>query len=165
VGDEFSIAPDADGPIPVDQLIVRLLDGAVIVTRDGEVVNPSGLAPGMRVRVFGTLVPPAGDPDRLDASLVFVRESIDLERLGGAVTQAFDPSDGTLMIEDTLLGSVCIAVGAGDDVFRISDQGELLQSQRIDPSQIAVGETVDVFGQSVDPCFDAATVVAFGVGG
>ena len=50
-------------------------------------------------------------------------------------------------------------------MVRISDQGELLNSQRIEPSQIAVDETVDVFGHSADPCFDAATVVAFGVGG
>jgi hypothetical protein len=165
VGDEFAIAPDADGPVQVDALVVRLLDGAVIVTRDGEVVNPSELEPGMRVRAFGMLVPPSGDPDRLDASLVFVRESIDLEQLSGTVTEAFDPNDGTLVIQDTIVGPVCIAVGAGDDVIRISDQGELLNSQRIEPSQIAVGETVGVFGHSADPCFDAATVVAFGVGG
>ncbi len=50
-------------------------------------------------------------------------------------------------------------------MFRITDQGELLLSERISPSQLQVGEVVDVFGRPADPCFDADTLISFGVGG
>jgi hypothetical protein len=50
-------------------------------------------------------------------------------------------------------------------VFRIIDQGDQLLSDRIAPSDLQVGEVVDVFGQPAAPCFDADTVISFGAGG
>ena len=97
VGGEFTIAPDPEGPIAVDELTVRLLPGAKLFNRAGESLAPSDLRPGMRVRVFGVLA--GSDPERLDASLVFVRARADLARLHGTVTQRFDAAAGTLVIQ------------------------------------------------------------------
>jgi len=50
-------------------------------------------------------------------------------------------------------------------VFRVTDHGEFLLSERIAPSDLALGEVVDVFGHPADPCYDADTVISFGAGG
>lgn len=163
-GDEFTISPDPDGPISEDLLTVRLLPGAKLFDRAGDPVAPGDLDPGLRVRVFGAL---AGEA-HLDASLVFVRERADLAELHGKVTRAFDPSDDTIVIQSvtgTTVGPACIALEPGDGVFRITENGELLLSERIEPSALAVGEEVDVFGHPADPCFDAETLLSFGAEG
>jgi hypothetical protein len=163
-GDDFTIAPDPDGPVSAAELTVRLLPGAKLFGRGGDPLTPGDLAPGQRVRVFGA---PAGET-RLDASLVFVREPVDLAQLHGEITRAFDPSDGTLVIQAataTSVGPVCIALESGDGVFRITENDELLLSERIEPSALTVGEVVDVFGHSADPCFDADTLLSFGAEG
>jgi hypothetical protein len=165
-GGEFTIAPDPDGPVPTSDLLVRLQGGAKLFDRAGDPVAPGDLVPGLRVRVFGVLA--GSDPERLDASLVFVRERSDQVRLHGAVTEPFDAADGTLTIQavsDTVVGPACIALSAGDGVFRITDQGDLLLSERIAPADLRVGEIVDVFGQPATPCFDADTLISFGIGG
>jgi hypothetical protein len=165
VGGEFTIAPDPDGPIAADELRVRLLPGAKLFNRAGEPLAPGDLQPGLRVRVFGVLA--GTDPERLDASLVFVRERADLARLHGTVTQRFDAAAGTLVIQavtPTSVGPACVAIGSGDDVFRIVDQGDQLLSDRIAPGDLQLGEVVDVFGQPATPCFDAGTVISFGAG-
>ncbi len=164
VGDEFTIAPDPDGPIAADELTVRLLPGAKLFNRAGESLAPSGLQPDLRVRVFGVL---AGET-RLDASLVFVRERADLARLRGTVTQRFDPAVGTIVIQavtPTSVGPACVAIDSGDDVFRIIDQGDQLVSDRIAPGDLQLNEVVDVFGHPAAPCFDADTVISFGASG
>ncbi len=164
-GDEFTIAPDPGGPISSDELDVRLLAGAKLFNRAGESLSPAALQPGLRVRAFGTL---AGTETRLDASLVFVRERADLARLHGEVTQPFDSADGTLVIQavtDTQVGPECVALESGDGVFRITDSGELQLAERIEASDLRVGDEVDVFGQPADPCFDADTLISFGAGG
>jgi hypothetical protein len=166
VGDEFTIAPDPDGPVAGSELAVRLLPGAKIFGRGGEALAPGDLHPGARVRVFGVLA--GTDPERLDASLVFVRESTDLARLHGTVTQRFDAAAGTLVIQavtPTSVGPACVAIGSGDGVFRITDQGEQLASDRIAAGDLQLGEVVDVFGHPAAPCFDAETVISFGAGG
>ena len=166
VGDEFTIAPDPDGPVDVDELTVRLLPGAKLFNRAGESLVPGDLEPGLRVRVFGVLA--GSDPERLDASLVFVREPVDLARLHGTVSQRFDAASGTLVIQSqtpTGVGPACVAIASGDDVFRIVDSGDELTSDRIAPVDLQVGEVIDVFGQPASPCFDADTVISFGAGG
>ena len=165
VGGEFTIAPDPDGPIATDELRVSLLPGAKLFNRAGEPLAPGDLQPGLRVRAFGVLA--GTDPERLDASLVFVRERADLARLHGTVTQRFDAAAGTLVIQavtPTSVGPACVAIGSGDDVFRIVDQGDQLLSDRIPPGDLQLGEVVDVFGQPATPCFDAGTVISFGAG-
>ncbi|TMA33970.1 MAG: DUF4382 domain-containing protein [Deltaproteobacteria bacterium] len=165
-GGEFTISPDPDGPVTADPLTVHLLAGAKLFDRAGNAVAPADLVPGLRVRVFGVLA--GTDPERLDASLVFVREPADLTRLRGTVTEAFDPADHTIVIRavtSTSVGPRCVAIEPGDDVFRITDQGDQLTSERIAPAQLRVGETVDVFGHPASPCFDADTVISFGGGG
>jgi hypothetical protein len=165
-GDEFTIAPDPGAPVSHDDLAVRLLAGARLFDRGGDPVAPGDLAPGLRVRVFGVLADT--DPERLDASLVFVRESADLVPLRGEITRAFDASDGTLVIQAqtaTGVGPACIALESGDGVFRITDTGELLLSERIEPSALRVGEQVDVFGHAAAPCFDAETLLSSGSAG
>jgi len=165
-GDEFAIAPDPDGPVDADVLAVRLLPGAKLFDRAGDPVAPGDLEPGLRVRVFGVLA--GSDPERLDASLVFVREPADLTQVHGEITRAFDASDGTLAIQAataTIVGPLCVALEAGDGVFRITDTGELLLTERIAPSALQVGEQVDVFGQTAAPCFDAETLISSGTGG
>jgi len=166
VGDEFAITPDPDGPVLADPLTVRLLDGAKLFGRSGNPVAPADLVPGERVRVFGVLA--GTDPERLDASLVFVREPAAETRLHGTVTHAFDAASGTLVIQSvtpTSVAPACVALAAGDDVFRITDQGDQLASERIAPSQLQVGEQVDVFGHAASPCFDADTLISLGAGG
>jgi uncharacterized protein DUF4382 len=179
-GDEFAIAPDFGGPVAVDELTVRLLPGAKLWNRAGEPLALADLVPGLRVRVFGVLAgtdpqasrsePEASEDhrERLDASLVFARERADLERLHGTVTRAFDSAAGTIAIQvatATSVGPACVALGAGDDLFRITDQGDQLLSERITASELQVGEVVDVFGAPATPCFDADTLISFGVGG
>jgi hypothetical protein len=166
VGGEFTIDPDPDGPVAGDALAVRLLPGAKIFGHGGDPLAPADLHPGVRVRVFGTLA--GTDPERLDASLVFVRESADLARLHGTVSQRFDAAAGTLVIQavtPTSVGPVCVAIESGDEVFRITDQGEQLASDRIAPGDLQLGEVVDVFGHPATPCFDAETVIGLGTGG
>src|SRR5262249_22061766 len=165
-GGEFTIATDPDGPVAAHELIVRLQDGAKLFDRAGDPVAPGDLAPGQRVRVFGVLA--GTDPERLDASLVFVREPADAARLHGTVSEAFDPADRTIVIQavtSTSVGPTCVAIAPGDDVFRITDQGDDLVSEHIAPSQLQLGETVDVFGHSAPPCSDADSGIAFGTGG
>jgi hypothetical protein len=166
VGDEFTIAPDPDGLVPAGELTVRLLPGAKLFDRRGGALSPGDLQPGQRARVFGALA--GTDPERLDASLVFVREPADATRLHGAVAQRFDPAAGTLVIQavtSTSVGPACVAIGSGDDVFRITERDDQLVSDRIAPGDLQVGEVVDVFGHSAAPCFDADTVISFGAGG
>jgi hypothetical protein len=118
------------------------------------------------VRVFGVLA--GTDPERLDASLVFVREPADQAQLHGTITRAFDASDGTLAIQavsGAIVGPACVALEPGDDVLRVTEEGEFLLSERIEPSALQVGEVVDVFGHTASPCFDADTVISFGAGG
>jgi hypothetical protein len=165
-GDELVVAPDPGGPVPDDELAVRLLAGAQLFDRAGDPVEPGDLVPGLRVRVFGVLADT--DPERLDASLVFVRERADLEQLHGEITRAFDASDDTLLIQaatSTSVGPACIALEPGDGVFRITDTGELLLSERVDPSALRVGEEVDAFGHAAAPCFDAETLLSSGAAG
>jgi hypothetical protein len=165
-GDEFTIAPDPGGPVSADELTVRLLPGAKLFGRGGDALEPDDLVPGLRVRVFG--LPAGTDPERLEASLVFVREPVDLVRLHGKITRAFDASDGTLVIQaatGTSVGPACIALEPGDSVFRITEAGDLLLSERIEPSALVAGEVVDAFGHPADPCFDAETLLSLGAEG
>jgi hypothetical protein len=165
VGGEFTIAPDPDGPVDADELDVRLLPGAKLFDPTGDPVDPGELEPGQRVRAFGVL---AGTETRLDASLVFVRESADSTRMRGTVAQRFDASSGRLVIQrstTTGVGPVCVAIASGDDVLRIVDSGDQQVSDRIAPADLQLGEVVDVFGKPASPCFDADTVISFGVGG
>lgn len=167
-GDEFIIAPDADGPIQSDALVVRLRDGATLFSRAGQPLDPSDLEPGLRVRAFGVFIPlrhPTGP--RLDASLVFAHAPVELVRVRGTVTQPFAAADRTIEIHattDTAVGPLCIALEPGDGVFRIADEGAVLLSERIEPSQLQVGEVVDVYGRLAQPCFDAAALISFGAG-
>jgi hypothetical protein len=161
-GGEFTIAPEADGPVDADELLVRLLPGAKLFDRAGEPLAAGDLHPGQRVRVFGVL-----RGEALDASLLFVRENTDRARLHGTVTRAFDASAGTLVIQSVTATSVapaCVAIASGDDVFRITERDDQLVSDRIAPSDLRVGEVVDVYGPAA-PCFDADTVISFGAGG
>jgi Domain of unknown function (DUF4382) len=165
-GDEFTIEPDPDGPVSAPELTVRLLPGAKLFGRGGDPLAPGDLQPGLRVRVFGVLA--GTDPERLDASLVFVREPADATQLHGTITQRFDASDGTIVIQAATgmsVGPVCVAIGSGDGVFRVTDGGDELLSERIAASDLALGEVVDVFGHPAAPCFDADTVISSGVGG
>jgi Domain of unknown function (DUF4382) len=164
-GDEFTIAPDPGSPVSEAELAVRLLSGAKIFDRGGDPVAPGDLEPGLRVRVFGVLA--GTDPERLDASLVFVREPVDQTQLRGPVAQVFDASDGTIVINAATggtVGPVCVALESGDDVFRVTDGGDQLLSERIAPADLELGEVVDVFGHPADPCFDAETLISFGEG-
>ena len=164
-GDEFTIAPDPGSPVSEAELTVRLVPGAKLFDRGGDPLAPGDLEPGLRVRVFGVLA--GTDPERLDASLVFVREPVDQTQLRGPVTQVFDASDGTLVINAATggtVGPVCVALESGDDVFRVTDDGDQLLSERIAPSDLALGEVVDVFGHPAYPCFDAETLISFSEG-
>jgi hypothetical protein len=68
-------------------------------------------------------------------------------------------------VTPTIVGPACVAIGAGDDVFRILDLGDQLRSDRIAPGELQVGEVVDVFGRPTASCFDADTVISLGAGG
>ena len=95
---------------------MRLVDGAKLFTRAGETLAPGDLEPGLRVRAFGVLALSSTEPDRLDASLVFVHEHTELVRVGGTVIETFDPADGTLVIQaigDTFVGPLCVALEPG----------------------------------------------------
>jgi len=163
---EFLLAPDPDGPIQAEELVVRLLEGAKIFARAGQPLFPSELEPGQRVRAFGVLVLSGGEPDRLDTSLVFVRApDVAPVRLRGVVSVPFDSASGELVINarsDVSVAPRCVALEPSDAVFRIVDTGDLLQSERIEPTQLAAGEIVDVYGVDTEPCFDAQTLISIG---
>ena len=97
-----------------------------------------------------------------------MRERADLARLRGTVTQRFDAAAGTLVIQAVTPTSRRAGL-RGDreqgDVFRMIERDDQLLSVRIAPGDLDVGEVVDVFGQPAAPCFDADTLISFGVGG
>jgi hypothetical protein len=160
---EFVIAPDPIGFRPSEALTVRLQPGAKLFTRGGEAVDPADLRPGQHVRAIGLYG--SSDPDRLDAVVVFVRNTVSSKTLRGVVAEPFDAGSGELVINaggDGGVGPRCVAIEAGDDVFRIVDDTDMLRSEKISPSELEVGENVDVFGRDSSGCFDAETVVSVG---
>lgn len=163
---EFVIAPDPDGPVQADELVVRLLDGAKLFDRAGEPLDPADLAVGQRVRAFGWLVPSDGTPERLDASVVFASGAeTTAEPLRGVVATPFDPATGELVVNAELPAGVaprCVAIGPGDDVFRLVEGEGMLHSERIGPGDLETGENVDVYGEDGAPCYAADTVISLG---
>ncbi len=163
VDDAFRIAPDQIGFRPSMALTIQLQPGAKLFTRGGAEVDPADLRPGQHVRAVGLYG--SGDPGRLDAVIVFVRDAVRARSLRGVVAAPFDAERGELLVNaegDAGVGPRCVAIEPGDDVFRILDDTDMLRSERITPGELEVGEHVDVYGRDTARCFDAETVVSVG---
>ena len=143
--------PDPEGPIARRRLTVRLVPGAKLFNRAGEALDRATSGPATACASSAPSRERNNTPRREPRIRARARGSRAATRNGDAavrrrIRHARDPGRDAGGV-----GPACVAIGSGDDVFRIIDRGDQLHSDRIAPGDLQVGEVVDVFGHPADP--------------
>jgi hypothetical protein len=139
------------------ELLVELQDGSKIFRRNGAPLTPEDIEIDDRVRSVGVLV---DDPELLlKASVVIVdMDHRDGRRISGDIV---DVQDAGRRIEvDTGDIDECVDVPDEAEILRVTVDDDGAETERIDRSDLEVGDDVTVFGKP-NGCLQAMTVVVF----
>lgn len=150
--DQFTMAVDpGQGLVTPLNLAVQIQKGTVLIDRNGRTVSRTDILTGRLVSVRGAL---DITKDILFASMIVV--DVDSStRLSGTVGANPDTSCGfTLMTVD---GDRSISTDANTRVFQVSGG----TSMPIDVSELAPGQPADAYGDFVNGCFAAHTIIGF----
>lgn len=156
---EFTIDLDPDQGIESDGALLSLFqDGTRVFDKRGMPLEPNAIAPDVRGYFEGRLVLSDADPDVLKTALIV----LDLSPSGDEVLRGeiSTPNDGGFnLITD--MGDRCVATDNDTEVFLIlPDDGNGIRSMRGMLGDLAIGQSVDVYGEEEnDGCFEAETII------
>lgn len=122
-------------------------------------IGADSIVLGADIEVEGVKPPKAdeADPDLLRAALVFVEDDPD-EQISGTIIEPLDADDMSFGLTLSGGGDTCVRVGDSADVLLVDDANSTVTMGTF--ADLALGQTVDVFGQSVaDSCFEANEVI------
>ncbi|MGB5164045.1 MAG: DUF4382 domain-containing protein [Woeseiaceae bacterium] len=154
---------------PVDNSFLMLAnDGSDLVieqqpgTRyfnDGGEITADAVVLGVDIEVEGVKPPKVNvdDKDLLRAALVFVEADPD-EQISGTIIEPLDADDMSFGLTLSIGGDTCVRVAEGADVLLVDDANSTVTLGTF--ADLALGQSVDVFGESVaDSCFEANEVI------
>ena len=156
---EFTIDLDPDQGIePGGALLSLFQDGTRVFDKRGMPLEPNAIAPDVRGYFEGRLVLSDADPDVLKTALIV----LDLSPSGDEVLRGeiSTPNDGGFnLITD--MGDRCVATDDDTEVLLIlPDDGNGIRSERGMLGDLAIGQSVDVYGEEEnDGCFEAETII------
>ena len=156
---EFTIDLDPDQGIePGGALLSLFQDGTRVFDKRGMPLEPGAIAPDVRGHFEGRLVLSDADPDVLKTALIV----LDLSPSGDEVLRGeiSTPNDGGFSLI-TNMGDRCVATDDDTEVFLIlPDDGNGIRSERGMLGDLAIGQSVDVYGEEEnDGCFEAETII------
>jgi hypothetical protein len=141
-------------------MTVQLQDGTKIFGADGP-LGPEALLTGTTILVEG-VVEMSENPDVNDliwAALIFVDVEHDEESLSGEILDEPDPATRTFRVSADS-GDVCVEVAEEAKIILVSQDSDGTVSKEGMFSDLELGQSVVVFGQSgVGGCFQANEVV------
>jgi hypothetical protein len=142
------------GIIAENGVVVQLQEGTKIINRQGELLGPDAIQPGVAMKVNGVL-DISDEPDVLYAAFIVIDvEGASLQRISGTMGANPDNSCGLTIQTDTGDRSVEVA---GAHAFLVTDGSSSL----VEISTISSGQ-VDIYGrEGLSGCFDAELVIAF----
>jgi hypothetical protein len=139
-------------------LVIEQQPGTRYFDNMGE-IGADSIVLGVDIEVEGVKPPKAdeADPDLLRAALVFVEDDPD-EQISGTIIEPLDADDMSFGLTLSGGGDTCVRVGDSADVLLVDDANSTVTMGTF--ADLALGQTVDVFGQSVaDSCFEANEVI------
>ena len=156
---EFTIDLDPDQGIePGGALLSLFQDGTRVFDKRGMPLERDAIAPDVRGYFEGRLVLSDADPDVLKTALII----LDLSPSGDEVLRGeiSTPNDGGFNLI-TNMGDRCVATDDDTEVFLIlPDDGNGIRSERGTLGDLAIGQSVDVYGEEEnDGCFEAETII------
>ncbi|MDH3521381.1 MAG: DUF4382 domain-containing protein [Myxococcales bacterium] len=160
--DFFDFAIDPEQGVVTDEngIAVLLQLGTKIFSSAGEALEKSDIQPDRRARVVGAVDLTGADP-QLNSTVVFLRVAPDgTERLAGVLV-AWSSASRQLDLNTREGAPACAIVPADARVFRAHVEDGHIDFEPVDPADVPAGISVEIFGTSGDPCFDARTVIFF----
>jgi len=157
--------PDENGKFQLivgeeETVTVVLQDGTKIFGKDGELGSDS-IVMGAKIAVEGVRVE-SDNPDQSDgffAALIFVDDAVADESLSGKIVEPLDEASSSFNLA-TDGGDVCVKLLEEAKITLVSQDGDGTISKEGEFSDLAVGQSVEVFGQSgTGGCFQANEVV------
>ncbi len=152
VNDRFTMDVDpGQGLVTPLNLTIQLQKGTLLVNRQGDPVDVTAIVTGRLVSARGVL---DVTKDTLYASMVVI-DTDSSTKLTGSVGANPDAVCGfTLM---TASGDRSISTDSNTRIFQITGSS----STPIDVSALIPGQQADVYGDFLNGCFDAHTIIAF----
>jgi len=157
--------PDQNGKFQLevgkDEIVTVLVqDGTRIFGMDGE-RGIDAIVRYMTIVVDGVGVK-SENPDQSDginAALIFLDDAVAEESLSGKIVEPLDPNNRSFNLA-TDSGDLCVALTDEAKIILISQDGDGSVSKEGDFSDLAPGQSVEVFGYAgVGGCFQANEVV------
>jgi hypothetical protein len=156
--------PDENGKFQLvvgDATVTVLVqDGTKIFGMDGE-LGPDAIVVDETIVVEGVLIE-SDEPDQIDginAALIFIGDVVDDEMLSGKIGVPLDANIATFILM-TDSGDLCVQVIEDGIITLVSKGDDGSVSEMGDFSDLAEGQSVEVFGHAgVAGCFQANEVV------
>ncbi len=146
---------DTGNPVPV-----QLQSGTIILSRNGNVLDPSIIETGQTIKVIGSLNLSDAEPDFINAAMVFVDVDGANIKLSGTISAITSTLDGFTLNSDSV-GDRCVTLTSNTDIFLISDAGSSLTSEQIGAADLLEGQRADVYGQyNLEGCLAADNILA-----
>ncbi len=154
---KFELIVDVDKDLRV---IVQLQDGTKIFGKNGE-LGVDAIVLDAKIGVDGVVVKPDidGDPDLIRAALIFIDDGLEDEKLSGTIVEPLDAETMSFNLA-TDHGDLCVELVEEAKIILVSHGDDGTVSEEGEFSDLAAGQSVEVFGQSgVGGCFQANEVI------
>ena len=146
----MDVAP-GQGLITPLNLNVQIQDGTILINRKGDLLTSAAIDTGKLVNVRGAL---DVDNNTMFASLIVV-DTDSSSRLAGTVGANPDSVCGFTLV--TADGDRSVKTDSNTNAFLIDDGS----SSAINVSELSTDQSADVYGNYVNGCFDAHTIIAY----
>jgi len=153
--DQFDLVIDMGAVVTV-----QLQEGTKIIGKDGE-LDRSALAISQKVEIEGVVVNAvvAGDPDTIRAALILVDDGLYDDKLSGTIAPPLESSNMSFTLT-TSMGSSCVNLNNDSIIILISENADGSEVKFGAFADLAIDQSVDVYGQQgSDGCLDASEVV------
>ena len=163
----FTMVTDDDNDVvaPDTLLNVMLTDGARIFDKYGNVVGSDVLHDGVDVDVFGLAVPELAAVTDVDAAFVIYDEDEKDDKFSGIIA-AIDTVEGQITVsvdKGAFSGDVCFDIDQAY-MFKLTEVDDKIRSDEITIDDLAVGMSVDVYGEDEGhSCISADVVLVTGI--
>jgi hypothetical protein len=147
------------GIVNTNPIPVQLQPGAVILSKNGDILDASAFETGQAVKVIGVLMLSATDPDFIKAAMVFVDIDSANIKLTGTISAITTTLDGFTLMTDSV-GDRCVALTSDTNIFLISEDNGGFSSDEIAAADLVEGQQADVYGQyNLEGCLVADNIV------
>lgn len=157
IDDQFDMDVDpGQGLTTPLTLTVQIQDGTRLIDRKGNTVDRADIQNGRLVSARGVLDVNA---NTLFASLIVV-DTDTSTRLTGTVGANPDSSCG-FTLTDNQLGDISVHTDSSTQIFLVTETSTSGSSRPIDVEDLEPGQQADIYGNFVNGCFEADTIIAY----